>query len=147
MSGPHGNGAVRGPHGGGRGSVLLVEDDPDTAAMYQLGLEHLGFEVAVSPDGPSLFRAVESWLPDIVVLDWQLPGWFGDEVLRRMRRDSRLASVPVFILSNFPSIKDGAIDRVFADGALAWLEKVSTPPDVLAEKLSEALVARQQQPR
>jgi hypothetical protein len=43
------------------------------------------------------------------------------------------------MLSNFPADSDGVIDRVFLAGALAWLQKVKTPPAALAEKLAEAL--------
>ena len=48
--------------------------------------------------------------------------------------------LPVFMLSNFPGGRShGAIDRAFAAGALAWLEKVNTTPTLLATKLTEAI--------
>ena len=125
-------------HGRGR-SVILVDDDEATAEMYRFGLEAAGYRVRVAHDGDSLFQAFAVSVPDIVVLDWHLPGPNGDEVLHRIRLDDRTRSLPVFMLSNYPAIKDGAIDRVFLSGALAWLEKASTPPALLAERLSEAL--------
>jgi len=131
--------AEGGRRNGNMRSVLLVDDDPDIARMYQAGLEAFGFRVRVAGDGPGLFRAVEAELPDILVLDWNLPGMRGDEVLQRVRLDERTRALPVFMLSNYPGEKDGAIDRVFLAGALAWLQKASTPPAVLAEKLTEAL--------
>ena len=124
---------------GSRRSVILVDDDRQTTEMYRLGLEMLGFTVSVAADGPGLFAALEAGLPDVVVLDWDLPGEPGDAVLRRLREDYRAAFLPVFILSNFPASRDGHVDRVFEAGALAWLEKVKTPPHVLAAKLTEAL--------
>lgn len=125
-----------------RRSVILVDDDPDTAQMYSIGLELQGFDVTVARDGPELFDALRAGLPDIVVLDWNLPGERGDEVLRRLREDCRTADLPVFMLSNFPAMSDGHIDVIFEFGALAWLEKVKTPPRVLATKLREALGVR-----
>ena len=126
---------------GGAGSVILVDDDATAAEMYRIGLEASGFEVRIEPDGERLFQAFAMRLPDIVVLDWHLPGMRGDEVLQRIRLDERTRHIPVFMLSNFPASHDGIIDRVFLAGALAWLQKVKTPPTVLAEKLAEALRA------
>ena len=130
-----------GRRGAGARSVLLVDDDPATTEMYRLGLEAFGFHVRVESDGPGLFRAVAAEVPDIVVLDWQLPGMRGDEVLEHLRLDERTRALPVFILSNFPADMDGAVDRVFMAGAMAWLQKAKTPPAVLAERLTEALRA------
>ena len=127
---------------GRRPQVILVDDDRDTAEMYRLGLEQMGFDVSVEGDGAGLFVALESHIPDIVVLDWDLPGERGDAVLWRLRGDRTLALVPVIFLSNFPSQLDGHVDRAFEAGALAWLEKTKTPPPVLSVKLAEALRAR-----
>lgn len=121
-------------------AVILVDDDEATGEMYRVGLEAAGFQVRVARDGDSLFSAFEAAIPEIVVLDWQLPRQNGDEVLHRIRLDERTKSLPVLMLSNYPGIKNGVIDRVFAAGALAWLEKVDTPPAVLAERLIEALL-------
>ena len=119
--------------------VMLVDDDPDMVAMYKLGLEAAGFSVEAAGDSVELFRAMETRLPDLIVLDWQLPGARGDEILHQLRLDERTRPLPVFMLSNFPPQVEGAIDRVFRDGALAWFEKSKTSPLLLAEKLAEAL--------
>lgn len=106
--------------------------------MYRAGLETFGFHVVVAGDSAALFRAVDTRLPDLIVLDWFLPGMKGDEVLHEIRLDPRTRAVPVLMLSAFPKPIDGAVDRVFMAGALAWLEKSKTPPRRLAEKLIEA---------
>jgi two-component system, NtrC family, sensor kinase len=122
--------------------VILVDDDRDTADMYRQGLEASGFEVQIESDATGLFRALELRLPDILVLDWDLPGMRGDEVLECIRLNVRTRALPVFMLSNFPADQDGAVDRVFLAGALAWLQKMNTPPAKLATKLAEALNRR-----
>ena len=133
---------VEGGFGGkGAGSVILVDDDQTTAEMYRVGLEASGFEVRIENNGEGLFRAFDDAIPDILVLDWQLPGMSGEEILHRVRLDDRTRALPVFMLSNFPASGDGVIDRVFLAGAIAWLQKVKTPPVTLAEKLTEALRA------
>jgi two-component system, OmpR family, phosphate regulon response regulator PhoB len=118
---------------------MLVDDDAASAEMYRIGLEHNGFAVSSVGDGAGLFAAMSLRVPDIVVLDWQLPGMNGDEILLRIRLDERTRALPVFMLSNYPLEKNGEVDRVFLAGAVAWLEKVNTPPTLLAEKLKEAL--------
>ncbi|HSS61743.1 MAG TPA: response regulator [Candidatus Limnocylindrales bacterium] len=123
-------------------SVVLVDDDSATAEMYRLGLESLGFKVKVASDAAGLFSSINGRVPDVIVLDWQLRGVQGDQVLHQIRMDDRIGSVPVFMLSNFPATMDGAVDRVFAAGALAWFEKIKTPPALLATKLTEALRSR-----
>lgn len=120
-------------------SVVLVEDDPEVAQMYRLGLELRGFKVTVVGSGEDLFTSLNGHPPDVIVLDYQLPGANGAKILEHIRRDQRISGVRVFMLSNFPPTHDGAIDRVFAAGAIAWLQKTHTPPKLLAEKLSEAL--------
>jgi len=121
---------------------MLVDDDAAIVEMYRLGLEHAGFRVMVLRDPPSLFRVLGDEVPDILVLDWQLPGMSGAEALEILRRDERTMFLPVFMLSNFLGDLDGAVDRVFAAGAIAWLRKSLTPPSVLAERLTEALASR-----
>jgi DNA-binding response OmpR family regulator len=119
--------------------VLLVDDDPAMSDMYGFGLEHHGFRVAVLQDPTRLNETVEAEPPDIVVLDWDMPGIRGDEALERLRKTDAGRRIPVFMLSNFPGTRNGAIDRTFAAGALAWLEKVNTTPAMLATKLTEAI--------
>jgi CheY-like chemotaxis protein len=131
---------VNGVNGGRAvGSVILVDDDQVAAEMYRFGLEAFGFDVTTVGDADGLFKAFDVAIPDVLVLDWQLPGMSGDEILHRVRLDERTRALPVFMLSNFPADSDGVIDRVFLAGALAWLQKVKTPPAALAEKLAEAL--------
>jgi CheY-like chemotaxis protein len=124
---------------GGRGYVLLVDDDSAMAEMYRLGLEGAGFRVKTLPDAMDLNDKVREDAPDMLVLDWEMPGVRGDEALERLRGTDGGRELPVFILSNFSGSSDRAIDRVFRSGALAWLEKVNTTPVQLAEKVAEAL--------
>ena len=120
-------------------SVILVEDDRTVADMYRLGLEFHGFQVSIKGSGADLFGTLGGQVPDVIVLDYDLPGAKGDEVLESIRLDDRTRGAIVFMLSNFPATHLGAIDRVFRAGAIAWLEKTKTPPRLLAEKLGEAL--------
>lgn len=123
----------------GQALVVLVEDDSVTATMYRLGLEIVGFEVSVAESGEALFDLLGGRVPDAVVLDYQLPGADGIQVLEAIRQNRLTSETVAFMLSNFPQSHDGAIDRVFELGAIAWLQKVSTSPATLAAKVKEAL--------
>lgn len=127
--------------GPGERWVVLVEDDPAVAQMYRFGLERRGFRVTIAETGRSMFGSIDGLAPDVIVLDYQLPIENGADVLEKIRRDHRVRGVRVFMLSNFPPSHEGAIDRVFKLGAIAWLEKSKTTPARLAEKLVEAFDA------
>lgn len=119
--------------------VVLVDDDREIAEMYRLGLEAAGFRVKLESRPSAFLEAVASEVPDAVVLDWNMPGMYGDQVLEELRKAPATAGLPVFLLSSYLGDHDGAIDRVFALGALAWLRKSVTAPDVLARRLTQAI--------
>jgi CheY-like chemotaxis protein len=64
--------------------VLVVEDDPDLAAVLARWLGRCGHEARVAPDGPTALQAASSLPPDVVLLDLGLPGMDGLEVARRV---------------------------------------------------------------
>ena len=118
---------------------MLLDDDVAMAEMYRTGLEFDGFRVCVANEPHLFFAAVKQEVPDVIVLDWALPGTTGGEVLETLRSDWRTAAVPVFMLSNFSTELNGAVDRVFRAGAIAWLTKTETSPDTLARRLREGI--------
>ena len=118
---------------------MLVDDDAATADMYRVGLEAGGFRVRVTGAPDAFFEALSEEVPDALVLDYRLPGTTGVDILGRIRTEFELVDLPVFFLSNFLGDQNGAIDRVFELGALAWLRKPLTPPDVLARRLMQAI--------
>jgi DNA-binding response OmpR family regulator len=78
------------------GAVLLVEDERELARIVARELEAAGFDVRQAYDGESALSTLAAQPPDIVVLDWMLPGIDGLEVLRRLRQTSAL---PVLMLT------------------------------------------------
>ncbi len=103
--------------------------------MYRLGLEHRGFKVTIHTDGSAFLAAVGADLPDVAVLDWHLGTITGEQVLSHLRESGQTRSMPVLILSNVTRRDDteGVIARL---GALAWLEKMGTPPARLADMVT-----------
>ena len=86
--------------------ILIVEDEEKLAKFVQLELGYEGYEVTVANDGLSGLMAARDSEPDLVLLDWMMPGLSGVEVCRRLR--STGAMMPVILLT----AKDGIEDRV-----------------------------------
>ncbi len=81
------------------GRVLVVEDEPAIAELIALNLRHQGFEVHVAADAEAAQAQVDRVLPDLVILDWMLPGTPGVQLARRWRADPRTRDVPVIMLT------------------------------------------------
>jgi DNA-binding response OmpR family regulator len=77
-------------------TILLVEDERDLARIVARELEMAGYRVQHVVDGHQALQAQASHKPDLVILDWMLPGLDGLEVLRRIRQAS---AVPVLVLT------------------------------------------------
>jgi len=75
--------------------VLVVEDDPSVALMERTALQDEGYEVAIAEQGSEAIDLLESWKPDVVLLDRGLPDMEGNEVITRMRATSRVPIVVV----------------------------------------------------
>ncbi|HBS06329.1 MAG TPA: guanylate cyclase [Leptospiraceae bacterium] len=79
--------------------ILIVEDDPDQAALLDRFLSQWGYQTKIAPDGPEALEFMESFDPDLVLLDIFLPQLPGLEVLKKIRAHDKSVSVPVFIMS------------------------------------------------
>ncbi|HSW28135.1 MAG TPA: response regulator transcription factor [Longimicrobiales bacterium] len=79
--------------------VLVVEDEPDIAALIAYQLTREGFRVETAGTGPEALQAISRDIPDLVVLDRMLPGLSGDEVLLRLKQESATSNIPVLVLT------------------------------------------------
>ncbi len=85
--------------------ILVIEDEQKIADFLRRGLTYEGLKVEVCLDGESGLKAARDTPPDLVILDWMLPGLDGLEVCRRLRAGG---SVPILMLT----AKDSVADRV-----------------------------------
>ncbi len=79
--------------------VLVVEDEPSIADLIAINLKHAGYEPSVVFDANGAQREIEAELPDLVLLDWMLPGQSGESLLRRWRSQPATAALPVIMLT------------------------------------------------
>ncbi|GAB3189549.1 phosphate regulon transcriptional regulator PhoB [Hydrogenophaga aquatica] len=79
--------------------VLVVEDEPAIAELIAVNLRHNGFAPTVVFDGASAQREVDAVLPDVILLDWMLPGESGVALAKRWRQHERIKTVPIIMLT------------------------------------------------
>jgi CheY-like chemotaxis protein len=81
------------------GTVLLVDDDRDTLALYGLILETFGFHVLPAENGRTALEVAAEHPPDIVVTDLAMPVMDGVELCERLRSDPSTSSIPILAVS------------------------------------------------
>jgi two-component system phosphate regulon response regulator PhoB len=79
--------------------VLIVEDEASIAELVAVNLRHHGFQPVWAPDGPAAQRELDAVLPDVILLDWMLPGESGLSLARKWRQGERTRSVPILLLT------------------------------------------------
>lgn len=80
-------------------SVLLVEDEADIREMLTFTLERSGFNVVSAETAEQALEILDGPLPNLVLIDWMLPGMSGVDLARRLRRDPLTAELPLLMLT------------------------------------------------
>ena len=70
-------------------TILVVEDEPAILELLKVNLEDAGYEVEAVPDAEVAKASLKGALPDLVLLDWMLPGQSGIALARELRADAR----------------------------------------------------------
>ena len=79
--------------------VLIVEDEPAIAELIAVNLRHNGMVPIWAEDGLSAQREINTQLPDVILLDWMLPGMSGVQLARQWRVHPRTKAVPILMLT------------------------------------------------
>ena len=117
--------------------ILIIEDDPITTQMYKDKFAHEQFEVDTASNGEEGVSKLQSFNPDVVLLDLLLPEQNGFDVLKVWKDNEELNKIPVIVLTN--AVIDGD-DLMKRWGASAFLLKVNTTPDDVFAKVKELLL-------
>jgi two-component system response regulator MprA len=120
--------------------ILIIEDDEAIVKILKRGLAYEGYQVDATYDGEAGLMAARTYSPDLVILDWMLPGMDGLEVCQRLRAGG---NTPILILT----AKDTVQDRVL--GLDAGADDYMVKPFDLDELMARvrALLRRTQQDR
>ena len=79
--------------------MLVVEDEPQIQELVAVNLEHSGHKVLRAASAEEAEAAIKAALPDVLVLDWMLPGESGLAFARRLRADERTRELPILMLT------------------------------------------------
>jgi len=79
--------------------ILVVEDESAIAELISINLRHAGFEVTIAATAEQAQAAVDGALPDLIILDWMLPGQSGIALAKRWRGEARTRELPVIMLT------------------------------------------------
>jgi two-component system, cell cycle response regulator DivK len=101
--------------------ILLVEDNAHNAYLARYLLENAGHAVAVVPTGRSGLEHASAHLPDLILLDIQLPDIDGYEIATRLKGDPRTRDIPLVALSSFAMA--GEKQKALALGCSGYIEK------------------------
>ena len=117
--------------------ILVIEDNAIAASLYRATLSQAGHQVDVASDGEAGLAAIDRNHPDLVLLDLMLPKVEGLEVLRQIRSNPALKSMPVMVTSN--AYTNARMDELLKAGATQILTKAKVSPKELARVVSTAL--------
>ena len=110
--------------------IMLVEDESDIREMLCFALERAGYSVVTCADAEDAIRRLEGPLPELIVIDWMLPGMSGLDLARRMRQDPLTAELPLIILTARSEEADKL--RGYDAGLDDYLTKPFSPRELIA---------------
>jgi len=119
--------------------ILITEDDPFVARIYQSKFQAEGFDVSMAGDGRAAIRQLTANPPDVVLLDLMLPEINGVEVLKFIRSKESLRDLPVLVLSS--AVAGELIQAAKNAGASKLLSKAMCSPRHVVDEVRSAMAA------
>lgn len=120
--------------------VMLVEDDAILSEMYQAKFELEGHEVAIAGNGEECLELLETYIPDLILLDILMPKVNGFHVLKEIKKNPKFRQVPVILLTNLGEAEvDMNQELAKALGVSDYLIKSHHTPDEVVAKAHRVL--------
>lgn len=120
--------------------IMLVEDDPILVEMYQAKFELESHEITSATNGEECLQMLESYTPDLILLDILMPKVNGFHVLKEIKKDPKMRQVPVILLTNLGEAEiDMNKELARALGVNDYLIKSHHTPDEVVAKAVKAL--------
>lgn len=117
--------------------IAIIEDDPVISQMYRMKFEADGFDVQLANNGERGVDMVESFTPDIVLMDLQMPEMGGEEALTIIRKSTWGKTIPVIILTNLG--EEEAPKSIRSLGIHSYIVKAELTPRQVVQRVKEAL--------
>lgn len=121
-------------------TILIVEDEAEIREMLRFSLERAGYEVVEAETAEEAIHVIQGTIPDLMLIDWMLPGISGIELLRRLRNDELTVHAPVIMLTARGEEQDKL--KGFDYGVDDFITKPFSPKELLAR--IKALLRRSQ---
>ena len=118
--------------------ILIVEDEPEIRELLAFTLSREGYDVLEAETAEAALVKMDSRMPDLVLVDWMLPGMDGVELARRIRRDEVGSDLPIMMLTARGDEPDKL--KSFASGVDDYITKPFSPRELLARV--KALIRR-----
>ena len=109
-------------------SILVIDDEPAIKDMLQIALDAAGFKVVLAEDAKQAYPIIIDTPPDLILLDWMMPGTSGIELLRRLRRDE--INVPVIMLT--AKVEEASKIAGLDSGADDYIAKPFSPRELVS---------------
>lgn len=117
--------------------IAIIEDDSVISQMYRMKFEAGGFDVQVANNGKTGIAMVETFRPDIILLDIQMPEMDGTTALEHIRKESWGKTIPVIILTNLG--EEESPKHLRSLGIHSYIVKASLTPRQVVERVKDAL--------
>ncbi|MCS6787011.1 MAG: phosphate regulon transcriptional regulator PhoB [Thiobacillaceae bacterium] len=111
-------------------TILVVEDEPGIQEVLKFNLGSHGHDVLVAADAEQALGLLRGALPDLILLDWMLPGMSGLEFARRLRAEPRLKNIPIIMLTARTDERDKVLG--LETGADDYITKPFSPRELMA---------------
>ena len=111
-------------------SILIVEDEADLSELMRYNLEAEGFRILSAESGDEAVERIRDGVPDLILLDWMLPGLSGIELTRRWRSREETARVPIIMVTARGEEEERV--RGLATGADDYVVKPFSMPELVA---------------
>jgi CheY-like chemotaxis protein len=115
--------------------VLIIEDSPSQALTLKHRLERAGLQATWAHDGRAGINMVLQLLPDVIVLDVEMPEMDGFEACRQIKADNRISNIPVIMLT--VHAEPEAVRELLTQGAVDFIPKDDFSIEVLLETLRQ----------
>jgi CheY-like chemotaxis protein len=113
--------------------VLVVEDDAFLISAYKVKLAQEGFEVQFASDGEEAMKILESFMPDVILMDAVMPRKDGFATLAEIKAQDKLKNIPVIMASNLGQIGD--VEKAKSLGAVDFVTKSNMSIGDLSNKI------------